>query len=112
MKVSGFKTWMAAIAITLLTAPAYALSLSDPGVVGAANGATIATSGGGNGFGTLAQATGVAQHLLDMLANTTDPTGCAIQPKGTSCYKTGSTEYSATLTGGTKVENLSGAPQN
>src|SRR5688572_25978244 len=35
MKVSSFKTWMAVIAISLLTAPAYALSLTDPGVVGA-----------------------------------------------------------------------------
>jgi len=108
MNVSGFKTWMAAIAITLLTAPAYALSLTDPGVVGVANGQTAPQA-----FGAPGTLLAVAQHLLDMAANTADPTGCTIAPQGSSCYRTGATEYSATLSGAyTKVENLTGAPQN
>ena len=107
MKVSGFKTWMAAIAITLLTAPAYALSLTDPGVVGAANGSTAP-----QGFGAPSTLLAVAQHLLNMAANTADPTGCNIQPQGSSCYRTGTTEYSATLTGGTSVSGLNGVSQN
>jgi hypothetical protein len=110
MKVSGFKTWMAAIAITLLTAPAYALSLGDPGVVGAANGSII-----GNAFGSPAQLTAVAQHLLDMAANAADPTGCALLPQGSPCYRTGSTDYNANLallTTGAPVTGLNGAAPN
>jgi hypothetical protein len=108
MKVSGFKTWMAALALTLLTAPAYALSLTDPGVVGVAN-ASVAPQA----FGAPATMVTVAQQLLDMAANTADPIGCAIATQGGFCYKTGATEYSATLTNTyTKVENLNGALQN
>jgi hypothetical protein len=107
MKVSGCKTLIVAVAFALLTAPAYALSLTDPGVVGAANGSTAP-----QGFGAPSTLLAVAQHLLDMAANTADPTGCNILPQGTSCYKTGTTEYSATLTGGTAVSGLNGASQN
>ena len=108
MKVSGFKTWMAAIALTLLTAPAYALSLTDPGVVGVANGSVAPQA-----FGAPATLQAVAQHLLNMAANTADPGGCAIAVQGSSCYQTGATEYNATLSSTyTKVENLNGAAQN
>ena len=109
MKINSLKTLLAVTAMSFLTVPAYALSLTDPGVVGVANGATAPQA-----FGAPATLTAVAQHLLDMAANTADPTGCTIAPQGTSCYQTGTTEYSASLAGltSTKVENLSGAAQN
>ncbi len=108
MKVSGFKTWMAAIAITLLTAPAYALSLTDPGVVGAAAGESTPS---GAQFGDPLEMLAVAQHLLNMGANETELTGCSLSGS-TSCYKTGPVDYNATLVGGTHVSNLGGAAQN
>ena len=99
---------MAAIALMLLTAPAYALSLTDPGVVGAANGSVAPQA-----FGAPGTLQAVAQHLLNMAANTADPVGCAIAVQGSSCYVTGATEYNATLPSAyTKVENLNGAAQN
>ena len=95
MKVSSFKTWMAVIAISLLTAPAYALSLIDPGVVGAASGETAPNNSPGENLI-------VANHLLAMLANTSDPSGCSLAGTVT-CYVTGPVEYSGTLTGGTQI---------
>ena len=109
MKVSRFKTLMAAIAITLLTAPAYALSLADPGVVGVANSSVTSTA-----FGNPTVLTNIAQTLLNMTASTSAPTGCALVTQGTSCYQTGSTEYSANLSGltSTVVSGLNGQVQN
>ncbi|HET9360191.1 MAG TPA: VPDSG-CTERM sorting domain-containing protein [Vicinamibacterales bacterium] len=109
MRISNFKTLLAVIAISFLTVPAYALSLTDPGVVGVANGAVAPQA-----FGAPSTLLAAAQHLLDMAANTADPTGCTIAPQGTSCYRTGPTEYSADLSSltSTKVENLTGVPQN
>jgi hypothetical protein len=92
--------WATAIAVTLLTAPAYALTINDPGVVGAASGET-------GGDANVATATAIAQHLLDMAASTTDLPGCDIDGT-TTCYETSSTEYagapSTVLTGGVRVD--------
>jgi hypothetical protein len=95
MKISSFKTWAAAIAIALLTAPAYALTINDPGVVGAASG----ESGSG---GAVALALGVSNKLLSMAAGTADPAGCDLN--GTvECYRTSTTEYTGSVSGGTEV---------
>ena len=109
MKVSRFKTLMAAIAITLITAPAYALTLSTPGVVGVANSSVTSTA-----FGNPTVLTNIAQTLLNMAANTSTPTGCLVVTQGSSCYQTGPTEYSANLSGltSTVVSGLNGQVQN
>jgi hypothetical protein len=103
MKVSGCKTLIVAVAFALLTAQAYALSLTDPGVVGAASGESTPS---GAQFGDPLEMLAVAQHLLNMAANSVDPTGCSLAGS-TPCYRTGPTEYSATLTGG--VQNSTGS---
>jgi hypothetical protein len=93
--------WAAAIAVTLLTAPAYALSITDDGVVGAASGETKDDFSGG----AVGIATGISNHLLAMGENDSDPNGCALNGTDT-CYQTGPDPYSGTVSGGT--ENSSG----
>jgi hypothetical protein len=73
------------------------LAINTPGIVGISIGVT------GLGQGTLAYETGIAQHLLDMPANTTEPASGPMQ------YQTSSTEYSGTLTGGVETDLGGGA---
>ncbi|MEY2429381.1 MAG: hypothetical protein QOJ40_2266 [Verrucomicrobiota bacterium] len=68
------------------------LGLNDPGIVGISFGVTSL------GQGNLEYETGIAQHLLDMPANTTEPSSGPMQ------YQTSSTEYSGTLTGGVETD--------
>jgi VPDSG-CTERM motif len=99
MKIRSFLIIGAtAIAVTLLAAPAYALSLTDAGVVGAASGETK------DDFccGAVDIATGISNHLLAMGENDSDPDGCALNGTDT-CYKTGPNPYSGTVSGGTEV---------
>ena len=76
---------------------AYALTLNDAGVVGAFSGETVENSA------TTTELI-AAQHLLDMAINSSDPNGCNLAGT-TTCYRTGSNDYSGTLTGGTQVQN-------
>jgi VPDSG-CTERM motif len=98
MKIRSLTIWATAIAATLLTAPAYALSLSDPGVVGAASGETA----GDFCCGAVAIATGIGEHLLDMPVNDSDPDNCNLSGDVT-CYQTGPNNHEGDLTGGTEV---------
>jgi hypothetical protein len=99
MKIRSFlMIWVTAIAVTLLTAPAYALSLSDPGVVGAASGETADDFSGG----AVGIATGISNHLLGMPINDTDPDNCDLNGTDT-CYETGPNDFSGTVSGGTEV---------
>jgi hypothetical protein len=95
MKMSSLKTWAAAIAIALIAAPAYALTINDPGVVGAASGET------GSG-GAVARALEISNHLLAMAANTADPAACDLNGDA-ACYRTSTTEYTGSVSGGTEV---------
>lgn len=101
MKISSLKTWAAAIAIALLTAPAYALTINDPGVVGAASG----ESGSG---GAVALALGVSNKLLSMAAGTADGAGCDLNG-ALECYRTSTTEYTGSVSGGTEVGGATNA---
>jgi len=103
MKIQTFKTVAALLAGAALWAGVVTnasatlswpspLTLNSAGVVGISIGVT------GLGQGTLEYETGIAQHLLDMPANTTEPA------TGTWFYKTSSTEYSGTLTGGVETD--------
>ena len=79
-----------------LTSSAFALTINDPGVVGA--------YGIDSGFNSsVANEILVGQHLLDMAAGTTDPNGCSLSGP---CYQTSNTEYSGTLTGGIQSPDL------
>src|SRR5438045_1617198 len=68
------------------------LTINTPGIVGISFGVTSL------GQGNLEYETGIAQHLLDMPANTTEPATGPMQ------YQTSSTEYSGTLTGGVETD--------
>jgi hypothetical protein len=80
--------------VVLGSTQSWALTINDPGVVGAVGGEALA-----NADVTTERA--AAQHLLDMLLGTSDPVGCSL---ANSCYQTSNTEYSGTLQGGTKSD--------
>lgn len=98
------------VAISAFGSKAFALSITDPGVVGAYKGSI---EGGTN----LDNERALANYLLLMLAGTSDldgPGGVAAGPGvcGVSaptavqgCYQTSNTEYAAILTGGVKSDN-------
>jgi hypothetical protein len=91
--LAGVAVWAGVVtnASATLSWPAN-LTLNTPGIVGISIGVT------GEGQGNLDYETGVAQHLLDMPANTIEPSS------GPWNYQTSSTEYSGTLTGGVKTD--------
>jgi len=98
-KLTKAAALIAAVGMCGLTISAHAtltwsspLLLNSPNVVGISIGVT------GAGQGNLQYETGIAQHLLDMAANTTEPT------TGNFNYQTSSTEYLGTLTGGVHVD--------
>ena len=77
----------AVVFLVSLSSNALALTIDSPGVVGAIGGDALP-----NANETTEAA--AAQHLLDMLAGTSDPSGCSL---ANACYQTSSTEYSGTL---------------
>jgi VPDSG-CTERM motif len=71
MKMTRFTTWVAVMACGLfLAAPAYAITLSDPGVVGAFKGDLANANSTNEAI--------LANALLDLLDGQTSPAGCNI----------------------------------
>lgn len=92
------KIWTFAIACVLLTVPAYALVLDDPGVVGTIEAGTQNSS--------IANEVQWANFLLDMGADEFQTTDGNNPPDGkTENYQTSLTDYNGFLTGGTQVQN-------
>lgn len=105
MRITRFTTWAAVIACTLfLAAPAHALTLNDPGVVG-----TIETDVDSNQATNVANEVEWANFLLALAANqnvTVD--GNTPVDGDREHYVTSSTNYTGTLSGGTQIQNTGG----
>jgi hypothetical protein len=95
MRITNFRIWAVAIAFGFLAVPAHAITLNDPGVVGAYQGALA------NANPT--SETDLAQDLLDLLDGQTDPAGCNVSTDA-GCMAAsdpgvaGGDTYSGTLT--------------
>ena len=100
MKITNFRTWAALITCAFLTAPAEALSISDPGVAGGFSAI--------GQVGDVANVTAWGNHLLGLDVVDATTTADAAGDTGTNnaaseFYKTGLNSYDGTLTGGTQI---------
>jgi hypothetical protein len=115
MRVTSLKTWLVVLGCALLSAPAYALSLTSPGVVGAIDTGTQSSNP--------TNEAAWASYLLFLGANadvTTDAPGSAPAPVCATCpndsssdterYRTSSTDYAfEVLSGGVQTQTSGGA---